>query len=456
MKIILLLMLLCTCLSLSAQTSKHDYEQVITYDYAARVYVKYDAKNFKQVQKPCLLQGTDVSFQLININPFAQKVEINGVAVSMTTQMPAQLANLFNIKVEAAKELTNTNAQVEAMDNIKNNASAGTPLKNVAIRLVADCRDYYDKAREIKEAFAAEESLIQAMADKNQDNAAKMTQTLSSAGIDSASIADLRKDFDAFEAAYRKVSIQYQKSVATADSVGEKDKAARIKSAQEQVEKDYEALEEKYTKTLANINRLFRKATESDSYSVKSLPMVLDGRAGDADEVEFDVRIDDKSLPVPFTFRVGGGIKVDYSVGPVANFIADHQYYYDTEGKLQQRPESKLLERLTPSVAAMMHVYPRTCGSFSPGVMFGINANFKELTDINLGFLVGASAVLGRAQKVIVSTGLSYAKVSRLKAGQYVTGNVYKDVKIEDVTESVLRPSWFLSISLSLAKRNPL
>ncbi len=85
--------------------------------------------------------------------------------------------------------------------------------------------------------------------------------------------------------------------------------------------------------------------------------------------------------------------------------------------------------------------------------MFGVNAGFKELTDIDLGFLGGISAILGRSQKAIVSTGVSYLKVSRLKEGQYRVGQAYPEVKLEEVTQSVLRPSWFIAVSLNLGKR---
>lgn len=100
-----------------------------------------------------------------------------------------------------------------------------------------------------------------------------------------------------------------------------------------------------------------------------------------------------------------------------------------------------------------MHVYPRTHRNYAFGGMFGLNAGFKELTDINLGFLAGLSAVLGSSQKVIVSTGVSYLKVTQLK-GEYLEGKPYKDAKLEDMTERVLRPSWFVALSFSISRRD--
>lgn len=179
----------------------------------------------------------------------------------------------------------------------------------------------------------------------------------------------------------------------------------------------------------------------------------------DVDELEFLIRVggnkDDVSVLKPFVknLKVEGGLKLDFSVGLVTKFISDDKYFFATDGNLQQRDKSEFFDAVTPGIASMMHFYRRTHKDVAFGGMFGINADLKELTDVNLGFLAGASAILGRSHKVIVSTGISYSKVNRLKEGEFKVGTAYKDTKIDDVVERVLRPSWFIAISLNLAKR---
>lgn len=435
MKTILTLLLVCSLAELRAQ--------VITYDYQSRKHTP---------ETPFVPHGGMLTYRIVNINSFAQKVVINGTAISMTTEMPAQLATLFSIKVEADKELENTGDQVEEM--VKAGEGADPALKTAIKRLVTDCQDYYRKAEKIKDALALEERLAETMRDKNFCNVAKMTQALSSGKIDAASIGNLQADLHNFEAAYGNVYTDYQKTAAIADSVGDKDKAARIRTALGQIEKDYEELEVQYKKTLFSIDDLFVKATNPDNYEVMSLPLKLAGVAGTADEVTFRIKIDEKDFLD--TFDVDGGLKVDFSVGPVLNFTSDDHYFFDTENALRQRTKASRFETITPAVSSMIHVYRRRYRGIAVGGTFGVNAEIKELTDINLGFLAGVSTILGKSQKVILSTGVNYLKVNRLKEGQYKVGTVYSDTKIDDVTERVLRPSWFVAVSLNLARRKVL
>ncbi|RIV25297.1 hypothetical protein DYU11_08295 [Fibrisoma montanum] len=417
--------------------------QTVTYDYHTRAY---------SPQINFVRHGAMVSYRIININPFAQKVIINGQAISMTSEIPAQLATLFNVKIDTEKELTNTKDQVKEMADVqKNTAQAG--LKAALNTLVDSCSTYYEEAEKIEEALLLKEHLAKTMADKSFYNDSVMRSALNDRSINTTTISDLKADYEEFEEAYHQVYNQYQAAIQAARTAGDKDKEARIMNAFDQVKKDYRLLEKQYQETLFDIKDLYAKATDPRSYEVISLPLKLTGRAGDADEVEFEILIDDKKFPTPDAFNVDSGLKVDFSAGPVFNFTADNRYFFDATNKLQQQTKPGLFNVVTPTVSAMMHVYPRRYKGVAWGGTFGVNANVKELTDINLGFLAGISAIMGRSQKVIVSTGASYLRVDRLKEGQFTVGTVYNDTKIEDVTESVLRPSWFVAVSLSLGKR---
>jgi hypothetical protein len=386
------------------------------------------------------------------VNPFAQPVEINGRMISLTTNMPTQLATLFSIQVEAEKALADTQNQVDKMEDVNRSATIAPALKTETEKLVVDCNAYYQQAKKIKEALALHARLAETLADKRFCNAAAMTQALAKRGVDAAAIKGLKDDFESFEHAYEEVNGQYGAATQKAGTVGDPEKEARIANAQAQIEKDYDALDDDYKKTLAGIDNLFANATDPGSYVVKSDPIKLAGDGENADEVEFAVKVGERSYSDAFPVR--GGWKIDYSVGPAFNFISDHRYFKDNDDILRRAGQGTFFSTITPSVAAMMHVCRRTHTNFAVGWMFGVNAGFEALTDINLGFLGGASAVLGRSQKVIVSTGVSYLQVNRLKEGQYAVGQPYPDVPIEDVTAQVLRPSWFVAVSLNLSKRN--
>lgn len=430
------------------------WAQPIYYNNETRSYVSYDSVNCTirhAVENPVVRTGSSVSYWLVNINPFAQKIDINGRMISLTTNMPDQFVALFNIKVEAEKALEETQTQVDKMKDVNRSTAVNSSLDTTTNQLVADCNIYYEEAKNIKEALALHERLTKTMADKSFYNAPTMTQALALRHVDAAAIASLRTDFDKFEQAYDTVYAQYGTAIHAARTVGDKDKEARIASAQNQVQKSYEVLENQYEKTLASIDDLYDKATSPCSYVVKSGSIKLAGNGENADEVEFSGKVGEQHFID--TLPINGGWKIDYSVGPVFNFIANHQYFKGEGDTLTRVKEGAFFKNLVPTVAAMMHVARRVHKNCAFGGVFGINAGFKELTDINLGFLAGFSAIVGRSQKAIVSTGVSYLKVNRLK-GQYTAGKPYPEVNIEDVTESVLRPSWFIAVSLNLGKRN--
>ncbi len=461
MKKILPLFLICLVYELKAQT-------LITFDYNSRAYIPTD--------NTCVTQGSSVSYRIVNINTFAKKVLISGSLFSLNTDMPSEIATLFRIKIDNAdKNLADTKEQVEKMNNVSSEAkesakkAAAPALTTAAIedsksaateaeKLVADCRDYYRKAEKIKDAITFQKNLAETLSNENYYNEVSMAQALNNRGVNTATVNALEADFINFNSAYDKVYAQYEVAADAARDAKNATHQAKIESAQEQVEEDYEALKKQYQDALTSIDNLFTKATDPVSYIVTSQhPIYVED---DADEVEFQVQIgdpkDDFSKINPFKkiLKVKGGIKLDYSVGLALKFISDDQYFLDSDKKIQQRSKNNAL---TPGIAPMLHVYRRTCNTIAWGGMFGINADFKELTDVNLGFLGGLSVIVGRSQKIIFSAGLSYSKVSRLKAAEFdVNNKAYDntDFTIENVTERILQPSGFFSFSYSLAKRN--
>ena len=461
MKTPLTMLLVCLVYELQAQTAT-PLPQLITFDYAARAYTP--------VGTNCVPQGASISYRLTNINTFAKKVLINSSLFSLNTEMPAEIATLFRIKAENAEtNLKNTKEQVDKMvdqekkanDDVAKNvniakASALTTAASETKQLVVFCEDYYKKARKIKRILTYPQLMAEAMADDKNNDEKKMAAALHSIGIDAATISVLKTELDSLEAAYNRVYEQYETAANAARNAKDEAGEAKIESAQEQVEKDFNALSKQYDEALDKIRNLFMKATNPANYMVTSeTPIyVPDG----ADELEFQIQVGnaDEDLSKKNAYKpvlyVNGGWKTDYSVGPVFKFISDEQYYFDGDKKLQQRSNGNAL---TPGIASMLHVYRRTCNGIAWGGTFGINADFKELTDVNLGFLAGASLIVGRSQKIILSSGISYSKVSRLKKDELTVGKVYDPEKtqIGDVTERILQPSAFFSISYSLTRR---
>jgi hypothetical protein len=445
MKKILTILLVCSFYGLNAQT--------ITFDYNTRISTNTNLTN-----------GNVVSYKINNINTYANKVIINGTPFSLNTDMPSDLTALFKIKTEeASNSLDETNKKVKEMEMVSDEVAekavgkaTGTSEDNAKaemLTLTGNCNNYYKEALKINDALSLYKRMAETMSDKQINTKILMLRTLNSKNINSTTINALKVNINNFKIAYQIVYRQYAKAARASKKAGDEVNETKIENAEDIVEKEYFKLLEQYEKIIDNIDDLFIKANDDNTYTAISPPL----QAIDADEVEFETKIgsptDDFSKITPFiqTFNVAGGMRLDYSIGPVFKPISDDVYYFDSSKKLQKVENTN---SFTPSIATMMHLLNRKAGYGTWGGMFGINADFKEITDVNVGFLGGLSFVFGRKQKVFFSTGISFTKVSRLKEGQFKVGTEYKETDIASVTEKVLRPALFVSLSLSIAKRN--
>lgn len=270
-------------------------------------------------------------------------------------------------------------------------------------------------------------------------------------------------EYQDFENKYQIIKALYEKaeSEATVDSIKNK-----IKDASKQIKDSYEAIEkEKFqilfndviylSDQLKNENNFTVIAppvqAEDDfvNYIVSATPITTNSLAPHTSKTEFSFDIPTK-----------GGVKVDFSVGPTISIgknAKDEKYFLEestTSGKsfLRQRDNNN---DGVPGLAAMMHVYKRSGTETAIGGLFGIGAGFQSIKDVDLSFYLGASIILGKMQKVMINTGLSFLRVDRLKAKEYLVDKEYttQDLVINDVVEKAFKPSLFVSLSYSLAKR---
>ncbi|GAA3643755.1 hypothetical protein [Flavivirga jejuensis] len=163
---------------------------------------------------------------------------------------------------------------------------------------------------------------------------------------------------------------------------------------------------------------------------------------------------------IDFDVNVHGGLKVDFSVGPIFSFgesSRDEKFFYESsenEGfvTLRQRENNN---SISPGLAAMMHFHGRPKKNTSFGGMFGIGAGFQGVEDVDLSFYLGGSLIWGKSQKIVFSGGVSYLSVDRLKSDEFEVGVEYVETgfDLNNVVEKVLKPSLFLSLSYNLTNR---
>lgn len=434
--------------------------------------------------------GSFAIFEIKNINRFLFKVEIEGKKISLQTPVPTELQRLFRLDQKQIDELQGTqNEKVEeakaAIEEKKKEMEqlSGKPelvaVQNDIKEVVEKCEEYLkliDKiAVSLSELKIARRSLI--VLSQQDIGFNEMSAKLSTITVPNT--ASIEQTYKTFVTSYTRLEQLYEKAekkvksspidpaVAFTAAV-RKNAEEQVHDALKSIEKNYEVIaDEDLLNLIEDVMQLSEGLGNPKNFVVTSPPVqMLD------DIASYQVSIHPSAtrsfgvyrttLSFDFDVPTQGGLKVDFSVGPIISFgnnAKDDKYYFDPS----VNPEKSSLKKLdnnnfiTPSLAAFMHFYRRSGRTGSFGGLFGVGAGFESIDAINLNYIFGGSWVLGKSEKVMLNTGVSIFKVSRLKTDQYkVDSNTTYDpskVSISDVTEKVFKPSFFLSISYNLTRR---
>lgn len=433
---------------------------------------------FKKTISP-VTEGEFVTFKIVNINTFRYKVEIEGTMIDYVTQIPSELQTLFRLPPESVSASKTTDALNEAKD-------AAEPMKVIAKEVSDEVRVASTPAKEkleqtLKELTQACDAYIliaQKVANikflrvelinlskQNWENYGKLAEKLPSLRARTA----LKKDYDDFVTAYAKAYALYPKAINAARMAQDTIKQKEIEKAEEKLEEANKKLnEEDFLKLIEDVMVLQEALQNSKYFEVKSAPIQMDG-----DFMEFTVKITpvqtndlmpfETAQAFPVSIPARGGLKVDFSVGPIISFgknSRDEKYYFklpETTSAVKDTTLSLLNNNntISPSIAAMMHFYGRSGKTSSIGGLFGVGAGFQSINDVNISIVAGLSMILGKREKIMLNTGVSYLRIERLKTNQYIDGGKYSPSKVNlsDVTEKVFKPSFFLSISYNLTRR---
>ena len=466
--LILTLSLLC----ITSSFSQDEITRVIDWQ-------KLDEINKKELIKP-VNKGNFAVFKIDNINKFLYQVTITGVNVKMETEMPNELKLLFRISDSQEKEITNNDKASKAVDDSNKGLVMMEKLaESVTIMVDKKTQPKIDKInQDLKELIKECDKYILEL-----DQVKKELLKLKYEKIDLINLAkkdisflDMKKAVDNLvkpsnpvatynnmESKYTVVLKRYE--TAKEDALSDKMKNT-IAEALKLIEDAYEEIEsEEFMNLYRDVTYLETELTTPANFYIISPPV-----QSKDDLINFKVSatpITTNSLApynskteFSFDIPVKGGVKVDFSVGPTLSFgkgAKDELYYLEestTIGKSYLRQRNNNNAGL-PGLAVMMHVYNRGVKEAKIGGLFGVGAGFQSIEDVDLSFYLGASVILGKMQKVMINTGVSFLKVDRLKEKEFVEGNEYttQDFDLENVVEKVFKPSFFIGLSYSLAKR---
>lgn len=421
--------------------------------------------------------GEFSSFTITNINRFLYSVTIAGKRVELETPVPTELQTLFRLPRTDLEATANNDAVGRA-------ASAVNTQGDQVAKFTPAMRKGYKSSNPALTAIGINDA-----ADSFQENYVKFVEAVKklSVTIETIKVNRVRLvNFAQQDVSYNQMKAEIERLNAVRDPsadyssmldyfkklqddfdrVGEEgadqsDLAGPLQTAKNTVKV---IQDEKPAALYADVDFLYNELQNANNFIAVAPPVQADG-----DYVNYKIAVIPSRTntlgayksPTSFDFDipVKGGWKTDFSVGPTFSFgndSRDDKYFFETsanEGKVILK-KGKNENITTPGLAAMMHFYRRSGTDFNWGGMLGVGAGFQNLNDADLSFYGGVSGVLGKRQKIMVSCGYSFLNVERIKSGQYkVDGEYSSTTNLSDVTEKVIKGSFFFSVSYNLTNR---
>jgi hypothetical protein len=149
-----------------------------------------------------------------------------------------------------------------------------------------------------------------------------------------------------------------------------------------------------------------------------------------------------------FAVRGKGNFKLRNSMGIAFTYFADNNrsYFVDpNSGKIVKQNG----DFFTPVLSTFIHFYGGGSSRFKWGGALGFGIPLQGAQkDIN--FMLGLSAVLGNNEPILITAGVSGAKVNKLDKG-YKVGDVVSSSSFTIPVRSVYQPGLFLAVTFNLS-----
>ena len=434
--------------------------------------------------------GKEVSVKVININKDLYDVTINGTKTSNNTEVPSvlSLASLLlpaeipsvNSHSESVSSVIKANGIIRMsaivdINPIPTNCSGflqheqtiikqeGDNLKIAAERIDKIIQFYNYLGRLQQLCGFSSDSIISA---KNitAQNIFGSTDTSIIRSYINNTIQNVIVSYQAIQIAMDQIdSLNYH----SACPQSEKDKmklllyTEREKSAITSLDELYKKIQDLNTNDEASVIIKRFISINASNYTVTSETI----KAKQADRIQFTVSIKPKSW-VPcdaveknfkVTYKVNGGIKVDFSSGIFGNFgnnnFHGNTYYLDSLYEIRQLKTSP--KSIIPSIGGLLHIYYRTGTDVNAGVAAGASLT----TDLKItNFHAGVSLMLNVDNEIlnrlVLTGGLTWRYVKDLSTN-YATGNsVDKNLTIDQLETGKYKQGGFVAFTWNLTKKD--
>lgn len=152
-------------------------------------------------------------------------------------------------------------------------------------------------------------------------------------------------------------------------------------------------------------------------------------------------------LVTPIALEVYGGLRINASLGlGFGQFFDRPQSFYVRDSLIGSSDK----DAFNPYLTSFVHFYRQSRGAVSLGGSFGVGIPLGGETGLDkLAFFLGPSLILGRGERVVLSTGLLGGKVDQLVNG-YEVGDSFDRDSGELDTESRYQMGFYVGISFNL------
>lgn len=149
---------------------------------------------------------------------------------------------------------------------------------------------------------------------------------------------------------------------------------------------------------------------------------------------------------IPIKVPVYGGMKINVSVGlSFGQFFEQPQSYFLQDTIIGSEDGDSFV----PVITSFFHFYPQSAGNVSIGGNFGVGIPLANSENgQSLSFFVGPSLIIGRSQRVVLSTGVMGGKTQRLSQGLEVGDELLPFSVVP--TKSAYQLGYFLGVSFNL------
>ncbi len=449
----------------TAQTKCDDGSYVIELDHAtgriAYRFVNPDGTDGAAcIARGMIESGTTVQVRVLNMNPFLYALTVDGKTETAAIQVPDIFTKNLSGQPAAPAPAPAVPAAAPGVAAFAAAAAgaANATFEQTAVRFEQAMVETYDVVRvETLLADAVHGSDGQSRKKLRKNAAAVVAAALPGGGSSPAAI------LAAGSTALGKVASEYNALQRDYAATGKAEKEARRFAL---LQKQYEAFLKDRTKItggLANAARLLT-SVRAASFDYASVPFQA---KGDSLTVSVEIKRNaalDKKYATTRTFKkddfvvleVTGGVRVDFSAGFFFTSLRDEAYTTEDDpagAPVAGAEPAKLIKRsasqestFTAATGSMLHIYERGTKSWRPALSLGLGLNNSG----DVTYFGGASLLLGKTARGVISAGVAGGKVKRLGGG-FDLGDPLPAGTKEVPTDSPFRLGWFVGFTYNLS-----